>query len=224
MTRRIGCIHNWGDGMRNKLTTAVMAAAIAVTLIGGGVALGASTHHAVKACSKNSTHALGLLTNGECAKGSTEVTLGARGPRGPRGLRGTQGSQGPRGKDGPAGPGAIFDTLTGGNNDEQVVFPETIDGMTIATSCGMASGVSISVGPSGGSIDASGTDSADGTITPVDAFGAPSVGRTGVNQADIDIVASANGGPFDHLDIHGTWAGGACHYWMVAIPASQAPN
>jgi hypothetical protein len=48
------------------------------------------------------------------------------------------------------------------------------------------------------------------------------VGRTGVNAADIDVVASVNGGSFVHLDIHGTWANNACHYWMVAIPASQA--
>jgi hypothetical protein len=194
--------------MRNKLTTALAVAAVAVALIGGGVALGATTHHAVKACSKKSNHALGLLKSGKCPKGFTAVTLGAQGPRGARG---------------PAGPGAIFDTLTGGNNDEQVTFPETIDGMTIATSCGVGSSVAISVGPaSSGSIDASGTNSHDGTITPVDAFGAPSVGQTGVNQADIDIVASVNGGPFAHLDIHGTWANSACHYWMVAIPASQA--
>jgi len=194
--------------MRKKLTTALMVTAVAVALIGGGVALGASTHHAVKACSKKSSHVLALLKGGKCPKGYTHVTLGA---------------QGPQGKRGPAGPGAIYDTLTGGNNDEQVVFPETIDGMTILTNCGMAANVAISVGPSAsGSIDASGTDSADGTITPVDAFGAPSVGSTGSNQADIDIVASVNGGPFEHFDIHGTWANNACHYWMVAIPASQA--
>jgi hypothetical protein len=210
MTSRIGCIHNWGDGMHNKLMTAAMAASVAVALTGGGVALAASTHHPVAACSKKSSHALGLLKNGKCAKGFAKVTLGAQGPRGARGTRG------------PAGPGAIFDTLTGSNDDISVVFPETIDGMTISTSCGMASGVSVSVGPNGGSIDASGTDSADTTLNPVDAIDAPSVGRTGVNAADIDVVASVNGGSFVHLDIHGTWANNACHYWMVAIPASQA--
>jgi hypothetical protein len=196
-----------GDDMLNKLTTAAMAASVAVALTGSGVALAASTHHAVAACSKKSNHALGLLTNGKCAKGFTKVTLGA---------------QGPRGKRGPAGPGATFDTLTVGNNDELTDFPETIGGMTISTSCGMANGVNIAVAPSTGSVDASGTDSEDGTVTPVDAFNAPSVGRSGTNQADIDVVVSANGGRFFHLDIHGTWAGNACHYWMVAIPAAQA--
>jgi hypothetical protein len=198
-----------GDGMGNKLTTALMASTVAVAVIGGGVAFGASTHHAVTACSKKSNHALGLLKHGKCAKGSTKVTLGARGPRGARG---------------PAGPGAVFDTLTGSNNDVEAVFPETVDGLTISTNCGMASSVMISVGPSSGTVDASGTDSHDGTLTPVDAFGAAGVEETGVNQADVDIVVSANGGHFVHLDVHGTWAGNECHYWMVAIPASQAPS
>jgi hypothetical protein len=204
MTPRIGCIHNRGDDMRNKLITAGMTAAVAVALIGGGVALGASTNHAVKACSKKSSHALGLLKNGKCAKGSTEVTLGARGPRGKR------------------GPGAVSYTLTGGNNDLQVTFPNAIDGMTIATNCGMASGVNLAVEPTTGTLDASGTGSEDGAITPIDGFNAANVGQSGVNQADLDIVASANNGAFVRLDIHGTWSGDACHYWLVATPATAA--
>jgi hypothetical protein len=193
--------------MHNKVTTAVLAVAAAVVLIGGGVAVGASTQHAVKACSKRSTHALALLKHGKCAKGFAKVSLGA---------------QGAQGKRGPAGPGAVSDTLTGPNDDTQRVFPETIAGMQIDTSCGMASGVAISVGPTSGTIDASGTGSADGTLTPVDARGAPSVGRTGTLQADLDIVARANTGAFVHFDLHGTWANSACHYWMVAIPSSAA--
>jgi hypothetical protein len=195
--------------MRSKLTATVLVGAVAVALIGGGVAVGASTHHAVKACSKESNHALGLLKHGKCPKGSEKVTLGAKGPRGKRG---------------PAGPGAIFDTLTGVNDDEQAMFPETIDGMQISTNCGVSSGVIIDVAPTSGGMDASGTASADGTMTPIDTFNGPSVGQTGVNQADIDIIASANGGPFVHFDIHGTWSGMECHDWMVAIPASRAPN
>lgn len=197
--------------MRKKLTTALLVTTVAVGLIGGGVALGASTHHAVKACSKKSNHVLGLLKSGKCPKGYTHVTLGA---------------QGPQGKRGPAGPGAIYDTLTGGNNDEQVVFPETVAGMTIETNCGLAANVSITVAPSGGTgtIDASGTESADGVVAPVDDFNAPGVANAATNRADIDIVASVNGGPFAHFDIHGTWANSACHYWMVAIPASQASH
>jgi hypothetical protein len=196
--------------MRRQLTSALLVAGVAVALVGSGVALGASTHPAVKACSKKSNHALGLLKNGKCATGYAKVTLGA---------------QGPQGKRGPAGPGAIYDTLTGANNDVQVTFPETIDGMTIATTCGSASSVQISVGGSGvtDTIDASGTGSHDGSITPIDAFNAPSVGQTGVNQADLDIVASVNQGPFERFDIHGTWVSNACHYWLVAIPATQAP-
>jgi len=198
--------------MRNKLTTAVMVAVVAAALIGGGVALGATTNHAVKACSRKTTHVLGLLKNGKCAKGSTEVTLGAQGARGLRGARG------------PAGPGAVSDTLTVGNNDELVQFPETIDGMKVSTSCGMGSSVMISLAPTSGTMDASGTDSADGSLTAVDAFEATNVGRTGANQADIDVVASTDGTNFVQLEIHGTWVSDACHYWMVEVPATPAAH
>jgi hypothetical protein len=194
--------------MNSKLAAVVVAVAASLMLIGGGVAIGASTHHSVRACSKRSNHSLALLKHGRCAKGYAKVTLGARGQRGARG---------------PAGPGAVYDTLTGPNNDEQVTFPGAIDGLTIATNCGAAANVSISIGATGPeSVDASGTKSEDSTLSPVDESAQPSVGAMGLNQADLDIVARVTGGAFVHFDVHGTWAGGACHYWMVAIPASSS--
>lgn len=190
--------------MHNRATTVLMAGAIAVAAAGGGVALGSTTHPPVKACEKKSNHALGLLKNGKCATGFAKVSLGAQGPRGE------------------AGPGAISETLTNPNDDIQRSFTKVIDGVEIASSCGVGSGVDISLLPKTGTLDASGTGSQDTTLFPIDFAGVTSVGVGGTTNADINVIVDDNGGPFTRLDVHGEHDPGECHLWAVVIPATEA--
>jgi hypothetical protein len=196
--------------MHNRLTTVAMAASIAVAVTGSGIAIASSSAKPpVHACASKKGNNLALLKNGKCAHGFSKVTLGARGARGKRG---------------PQGPGAISDTLTNPNDDVQRVFPHTVGGVTIATSCGMAANVSIALEPSTGTgtVSGSGTATVDNTITPADTDNANSLSTTGTTRADLDVVISANGGSFVRIDVHGEHDAGKCTFWEVAIPTSTA--
>jgi hypothetical protein len=208
----MGWVHKLGEGMQTKLTTAAMAASIAVALTGSSIAIAASTGGtSVKACASKKGHTLALLHHGGCASGFKKVTLGARGPKGAPGNRGATGKR---------GPGAISETLTNPNDDLQRVFPTVVGGVNIATSCGVAANVGIVLAPTTGTLDASGTAAQDGSLASVDQDAVTNIVTGGTTKADVDVVVSANGGSFIRVDVHGEHDTGVCKFWAVVIPAA----
>jgi hypothetical protein len=198
--------------MNSRFTSALMVGAIVVAAIGSGVAVGASSHSAVKACSSKSGHRLGLIHHGKCAAGFKKVTLGARGPRGARG------------QTGPQGPGATSQRQTDPNNDLQQTLEHDVAGIRVHSTCGMAANVSIEIEPASGTgtIEAYGTRSQDAVLNVVSQPGVPNFSATGNADAAIDVVARAGNNDFVDLRVSGFWANNQCTITEVAVPTTPA--
>jgi hypothetical protein len=195
--------------MNNRVTTGLMIGIIAVAATGTGVALGASTHPAVHACSSNSGHRLGLLSHGRCAKGFSKVALGA---------------QGPRGETGPQGPGATFQQQTDPNNDVQQTLTHNVAGIAVHSTCGMAANVSIELAPASGTgtIELYGTRSQDTVLNVVSLQAVPNFSASGTSSAAWDVIARAGSGNFVELRVSGVWANNTCSITEVAVPTKPA--
>ena len=92
----------------NRFTLAIAASALAVAMVGSGVAIAAGSSGKISACASKSTGALRLAKH--CKPSETKVSWnvkGAQGPQGPQGLPGAAGAPGPKGDTGaPGTPGA----------------------------------------------------------------------------------------------------------------------
>jgi hypothetical protein len=86
----------------------VLAAAVGVGLVFGGVAMAQVVSGRIEACANDRDGTLRLLMGrAECATNETKIEWNAEGPRGPAGPQGIQGPEGPPGPEGPEGqPGA----------------------------------------------------------------------------------------------------------------------
>lgn len=169
---------------RRIIATAISASAL--LSVGAVSALATSSPAAkpVSAC-RTSHGVLALQSHGHCPKGSTKVTLGARGPRGATGRRGVAD---PKGATGPAGP----------KGDPGIAYTRTI-----------------TVSPSGDNADANGATliKAVGDLSPASADhpmlldiepGTYDVGTTGLSiPAHADVAGSGR----DVTTIEGTVSG-----------------
>jgi hypothetical protein len=198
--------------MNSRITSVLMVGAIAVAAVGSGVAVGASGHSAVKACSSKHGHRLGLLHHGKCGSGFAKVTLGAQGQRGPRGLVG------------PQGPGATYQQQTAPNNDLQQTLQHDVAGLAVHATCGMAADVSLEIEPAGGTgtIEVYGTRTQDATLAVVSQHGVNNFSATGTADAAIDVDVRTGTNDFVDLQVSGFWANNQCTITEVAIPTQPA--
>lgn len=157
-----------------------------------------------------------LLKHGKCPHGDKKVTLGKQGPKG------AKGSKGPQGDKGQPGPAATYQTQSTPDDDSNGTFDDA-NGLRLATFCSVGEvELGLGTGPTG--YDVSGTSSADGAVSAVDKTDADDELVQGAHNADLDVVANADGGVFEHLDFHGTFSSGICTYWVVTIPAAALPD
>jgi hypothetical protein len=193
--------------MHNRLTAAMMVAAVVVAAAGSGVAIGASKQPAAKACVSKTSHRLALLENGKCARGYAKTTLGA---------------QGPRGKTGPQGPGATYQQETVSNND--IESTDNVAGFTVATTCGMAAGVTVDLTPASGSgtFEMYGTRSQDASLSVVSLVTATNLSATGNSDVAFDGVTRVGSGSFVDLHISGIWLDNKCTITEVVVPTKAA--
>jgi hypothetical protein len=193
--------------MHNRVTAALMVAAVVVAAAGSGVAIGASKQPAAKACVSKTSHRLALLENGKCARGYAKTTLGA---------------QGPRGKTGSQGPGATYQQETVSNDD--IESTHNIAGIAVNTTCGQASGITVKLEPAGasGTLEMYGTRSQDVTLSVVSLVNAANVSAMGNSDVAFDLMARVGSGSFVDLRLSGVWADSKCTITEVVVPTKQA--
>jgi hypothetical protein len=149
---------------------------------------------------------------------------GPKGDPGSRGSAGAQGETGPKGEKGPAGPGATTFVTTAVQEEPApaIVLARLSNGVVLNGYCfGGFKKVAVELEtPSGPRLQASGTDSQDGAIAPLnDDNGSFGILFEGSSTANIDVIARDSAvGKFAHIDLHGAF-GSPCTFWGMVIPS-----
>jgi hypothetical protein len=188
--------------------------ALVISLIALFVALGGTAY------------ASGLISGGRIenhsipAKKLTKSAIAyLHGQRGPTGPPGPKGATGPKG---PPGPGAISILKGGVPADDQYHLLTTIDGLDVRYDCNSSPGVTLVLGrqSSADTVFASGDAASDGTLTSIQKA-APTIGSTGTNTANLDVIAWAGSvGRISRFDLGGYNSGTACNIWGLITPGS----
>jgi hypothetical protein len=140
------------------------------------------------------------------------------------GVTGAAGASGATGPTGPTGPGAttFVTTLPHDNNFHTLA---TLDnGVVVQGQCTSAGGVGLNILPAtvGAHLQMSGTKNGDLAVSAADGDGIPSSSILFSSTVDYDVlVRDETVGPFERLDVHGSFKTPAdCNFWGMIIPSS----